>query len=111
MNVEENHVSLFEQQQNLSLPTKQNEVDVDHSTAVKLAAQAALETISYSYDELDQPQLVFPFQEYSEVSSSKTIIQNEEEEDDNDDEEDFSAQTFKGKFQCPRPNCSKVIVI
>jgi hypothetical protein len=82
---------------------------VDHSTAVKLAAQAALESISFNYDE--EPELVFPSQDYQDISKNSMLTGQEveeEEEEEEEENEDFIVTTYKGRFQCPRPNCSKV---
>jgi hypothetical protein len=93
----------------------------DYSTAVTLAAQAALESMA-SYEEYEQ-ELVLPTQEYQEMvksDSSKTLVKSksssihdedefQSKDGDDENEEDFVVTTYKGRFQCPRPNCSKVL--
>jgi hypothetical protein len=76
----------------------------DHAQAVKLAAQAALEVFHYDSDmELDLKQAL-PVKEESPIGADEETL-------DGGIEEDLVVQTVKGRYMCPRPNCSKVLMI
>jgi hypothetical protein len=68
-----------------------------HDEAIQRAAQAALEVFQ-TYDDLDfSCTIVKP-----DIPMEELDLEPEEEE------EDVVIQTVKGRYMCPRPNCSKL---
>ena len=85
----------------------------EYQNYINLAAQAAIESIQ-AYEEYEE--LALPSHELLEQQSqppsaikqeiSESVSWSKEEEAE--EEEDYIVTTYKGRFQCPRPNCSKV---
>ena len=76
----------------------------EYQNYINLAAQAAIESIQ-QYEEYET--LALPSHELLETKSEDQPVAPPPAS--NEEEEDYIVTTYKGRFQCPRPNCSKVL--